>query len=172
MHVKCFIVVPLLVFCLLVLTDNNFSVVVEVNFERAELNGGDVLVYPTNSIPGIDGKTHYHGFSLLLKMAHCWMQDDPEAECYSSRVFTGNSVLIKMPAWPGRLGERDQYVQCQRAVAAMDNAIHDFAANKQERKFRYILLVFKNKGEKRDIVLSSKEINSDSGDQTKNLSLR
>ena len=54
----------------------------------------------------------------------------------------------------------------------MDNAIHDFAANKQERKFKYILLVFKNKGEKRDIVLSSKEINSDSGDQTKNLSLR
>jgi hypothetical protein len=49
------------------------------------------------------------------------------------------------------------------AVAAMDNAIHEYAANKQKRKFNYILLVFKNKGKKRDLVLSSKEIYYDPG---------
>ena len=46
----------------------------------------------------------------------------------------------------------------------MDNAIHDYDSHKQERKFKYMLLVFKNKGEKRDIVLSSKEIYKDSGE--------
>lgn len=46
----------------------------------------------------------------------------------------------------------------------MDNAIHNYAANKQKRKFKYILLVFKNKGEKRDLELSSKDIYSDWGE--------
>jgi hypothetical protein len=45
----------------------------------------------------------------------------------------------------------------------MDDVIHNYAANKQKRKFKYILLVFKNKGKKRDLVLSSKEIYSDLG---------
>jgi hypothetical protein len=49
-----------------ILTTRDFSVVIEVNVERSELNGGEVLVYLTNSIPGIGGKAHYHGFSLLL----------------------------------------------------------------------------------------------------------
>jgi hypothetical protein len=152
---------------LLVLTANNVSVVVEVNTERPELNGGDVLVYPTSSIPGIDGKSHYYGFSLLLQMDPRWVQDDSGVDCYTARVFTSNSVLIKMPAWPfSPLAERDQYATGfnESAVAAIDNAIHDFAANKQQRKFKYILLVFKNVGQKREILLSSKEINSDSGE--------
>jgi hypothetical protein len=138
-----------------------------VNIERPELNGGEVFVYPTSSIPGIDGKTHFYGYSLLLQMDPRWMQDDPEIDCYTARVFTSNSILIKKPAWPySPLQERDQYVSQfnASAVAAMDNAIHDFAANKQKRKFKYILLVFKNEGDKRDLVLSSKEIYKDSGE--------
>jgi hypothetical protein len=150
-----------------ILTTHDFSVVIEVNVERPELNGGEVLVYPTSSIPGIDGKAHYHGFSLLLQMDPRWMQEDPEADCYTARVFTSNLILIKEPAWPFLpIGERDQYARAfnASAVAAMDNAIHDYASNKQKRKFKYILLVFKNKGEKRDLDLSSKEIYSDSGE--------
>ena len=139
-----------------------------MNVERPELNGGKVLVYPTSSIPGIDGKAHYHGFSLLLQMDPRWMLDDTETDCYTARVFTSNSILIKKPAWPwSPLGARDQYVGHfnASAIAAMDNAIHDYAANKQKRKFKYILLVFKNKeGEKRDLVLSSKEIYAGSGE--------
>jgi hypothetical protein len=139
-----------------------------VNSERPELNGGEVLVYPTTSIPGVDGKSHYHGFSLMLQMDPRWMLDDTETDCYTARVFTSNSILIKKPAWPwSPLGARDQYVGHfnASAIAAMDNAIHDYAANKQKRKFKYILLVFKNKeGEKRDLVLSSKEIYAGSGE--------
>jgi hypothetical protein len=139
-----------------------------VNTERPELNGGDVLVYPTSSILGIDGKTHYHGFSLLLQMDPRWMKEDPEVDCYTARVFTSDSILIKKPAWPfSPISERDQFEGQfnDSAVAAMDNAIHDYAANKQKRKFKYILLVFKNTaGEKRDLVLSSKEIYADSGE--------
>ena len=138
-----------------------------MNSERPELNGGEVLVYPTTSIPGVDGKSHYHGFSLMLQMDPRWMLDDTETDCYTARVFTSNSILIKKPAWPwSPLGARDQFVGCftESAVAAMDNAIHDYAANKQKRKFKYILLVFKNKGEKWDLVLLSKDkIYSDLG---------
>jgi hypothetical protein len=47
---------------------HDLSVVIEVNVERPELNGGKVLIYPTSSIPGVDGKAHYHGFLLLLQM--------------------------------------------------------------------------------------------------------
>jgi hypothetical protein len=159
-------------FCFLlllpILTTNDFAVVIEVNTERPELNGGEVLVYPTSSIPGIDGKSHYHGFSIMLQMDPRWMMDDTEADCYTARVFTDNSILIKKPAWPwSPLGARDQYVGSfnASAVAAMDNAIHDYAAHKQESKFKFILLVFKNKeGKKRDMSLSTKEIFADSGD--------
>jgi hypothetical protein len=73
-----------------------------------------------------------------------------------------------MPVWPfSPLGERDQYATGfnPSAVAAIDNALHDFAANKKkQRKFKYILLVFKNVGQKQEILLSSKEINSDLGE--------
>jgi hypothetical protein len=52
-----------------------------VNTECPELNRGDVLVYPTSSIPGSeDSKTHYYGFLLLLQMDPSWMQEDPEAD--------------------------------------------------------------------------------------------
>ncbi len=95
------------------------------------------------------------------------MQENPEVECYTARVFTNNSVLIKKPAWPfSPLGERDQYARSfnASAVAAMDTAIHEYAPNRQARKFKSILLVFKNRGEKRELQLSSKEIYSDSGE--------
>jgi hypothetical protein len=121
-----------------------------INHKRFTLSV--LLVYPTSSIPGIDGKSHYFGFSLLLQMDPRSMQDNLEVDYYTARVFTSDLILIKKPAWPFLpLREREQYATHFNAstVAAMDNAIHNSAANKQQRKFKYIiLLVFKNKGKK------------------------
>jgi hypothetical protein len=129
-----------------------------VNVDRPELNREVVLVFQIKDVPGVDGKSHYDGFEMDV----CWVLEDPEVDMYKARIFSSNSVLLQVPAW-----SYSMLVNCDELDAtvtsnltnAMDDARHEYFANKQAQRFKQLLLTFP-----KGYVLSSKEIYDDSGE--------
>ena len=138
-----------------------YQVEIKVDVNRPELNR-EVLVFPIKDVPGIDGKSHYDGFEILHQLDARWVLDDLQVDMYKARIFSSNSVLLQVPAWSfSVLANRDEFdgVVTPNLTNAMDDARHEFFANKEARRFKQILLSFP-----KGYVLSSKEIYDDSGE--------
>lgn len=88
--------------------------------------------------------------------------DDLQVDMYKARIFSSNSVLLQVPAWSfSVLSNRDEFdgVVTPNLTNAMDDARHDFFANKEARKFKQIVLTFP-----KSYVLSAKDIYEDAGE--------
>jgi hypothetical protein len=132
-----------------------------VDVNRPELNR-EVLIFPVKDLPGIDGKSHYDGFQILHPLDVRWVLDDSEVEMYKARIFSSNSVLLQVPAWSySVMADRDEFAATvtPNLTNAMDNARHEFFANRVARRFKQILLTFP-----KGYVLSAKEIFDESGE--------
>jgi hypothetical protein len=132
-----------------------------VNVDRPELNR-EVYVFPIKDVPGVDEKSHFDGFAILHPLDVRWVLDDLQEDMHKARVFSSNSILLQVPAWSySVLTNRDEFdsVVTSNLTNAMDDARHDFFANKQARRFKQILLNFP-----KGYVLSAKEIYGDAGE--------
>jgi hypothetical protein len=138
-----------------------YEVEIKVDVNRPELNR-EVLVFPIKDVPGVDGKSHYDGFEILHQLDARWVMDDLQVDMYKARIFSSNSVLLQVPAWSfSVLSNRDEFdgVVTPNLTNAMDDARHDFFANKEARKFKQIVLTFP-----KSYVLSAKDIYEDAGE--------
>ena len=91
--------------------------------------------------------TFYEGHYIHLKVDKRWISHDTKKEYYNAKLFTKNSVLIRMPTADfDALYNRDSMSGLdQNEIDAMDNARHDFIeAEKAETNagFKYLLLKF------------------------------
>jgi hypothetical protein len=132
-----------------------------VNVDRPELNR-EVFVFQVKDVPGIDGKSHYDGFEILHPLDVRWVLDDDQEDMYKARIFSSNSILLQVPAWSySVLANHDEFdsIATSNLTNAMDDARHDFFANKEARRFKQILLNFPT-----GYVLSAKEIYADAGE--------
>lgn len=93
------------------------------------------------------------------------MIDELTISMYNARVFTNKLVLLQLPGWLySPLNDRAELVQhvTDNVTNAMNNACHGYFENKSKREWKYLLLDFPD-----DHKLSSKEINSDAGEDKK-----
>ena len=132
-----------------------------VNVDRPEDNG-EVMVLPTSNIPGIDKKSYYEGYFMIMGMDSRHIIDDSTKDHYKGRVFTNNSVLLSKPSFSYPLeNDRDEYEALlpPHLLDAVDNAVHGFNENRQARFYRHLLLEFPHGHD-----FTSKDIYEDAGD--------
>jgi hypothetical protein len=63
-----------------------------VDANRPKLNWD--LVFQIKDVLGINGKTYYDGFEMLHQLGVPWVLDG----MYKARLFSSNSVFLKIPA--------------------------------------------------------------------------
>jgi hypothetical protein len=134
---------------------------ITVNLNRPERNR-KVLVFPMKDIDGLDPGTQFTGYYIMYQIDIRHIADDASVEFYKGRVFTSNSVLLRLPSWPySVLHNRDEIALSVNATAcgALDDARHSFAQEKAAREWKYLVLDFPS-----DHQLSSKVIYDEAGD--------
>jgi hypothetical protein len=73
--------------------------IVEVDITRPERNGRLAGIFKVKDLCGLDGKTWYYGFTILLKIDIRYLLDMPGKNVYKARIRSHNSVLLTMPEW-------------------------------------------------------------------------
>eukprot|EP00980_Cylindrotheca_fusiformis_P020425 scaffold7476_cov68-Cylindrotheca_fusiformis.AAC.2 len=105
----------------------------------------DIAVVPTKDIPGIDGKSYYDGFLLLVKFDVQYLYDNPNEEMLEAHLISSDNVLLKVPAAPYTLMfEQTNFdADCPDFVkAAIQNARHVYMDNKEEWQYKYYVIQF------------------------------
>jgi hypothetical protein len=134
---------------------------IPVNIQRPERNR-EVLVFPTKDIDGLETGTQFTGHYMMHQIDIRHIADDPSVEFYKGRVFTSNSVLLRVPAFPySILHNRDEIAANVSATTsdALDDARHSFEQDKAGREWKYLVLDFPTNHE-----LSSKVVYKEAGD--------
>jgi hypothetical protein len=111
---------------------------------------------------GLEKGNQYYGYYIMYQMDIRHIVDDPSIEFYKARVFTSNSLLVKVPAWPySVLYNRDEILKnvSTTVTDGLDDARHVFFQNKAAREWKYLILDFP-----KDHELSSKLIYDEAGE--------
>jgi hypothetical protein len=139
-----------------------FAAQIIVNINHPERNR-EVLVFPLRDIEGLDqGTTRYYGYYIMHQIDIRHIADDPTVEFYNARVFTSNSLLLKVPAWPYSMLQNREEISAHVSTTvtdAIDDARHNFSQDKAAREWKYLVLDFPT-----DHHLSSKEIYDEAGE--------
>ena len=147
-----------------------------MNASNPECNG-PFLIYSIPDYVGVDTRTEYKGFYIILPIDSRFAEMDEEVNWYSAKVVGAKQILFQIPAWPYALwpkGQASAFLYTAIANEVADNikksmnaahAVFDDADTSvlESRKWRYYLLDFSNVkgiGE-----LSSKVLSDDAGDQ-------
>lgn len=137
---------------------------IDVNVDRPEDNR-EVTVFSLSDIPGVkDTAAHFFGHWITLPMDIRHVYDDEKTKWYKARLWSENSVLLSVPAFPysllhnreemSRSGKLPDYV-----VSGMDDGRHVYDERKASRKIKHMLLQFPE-----STRLTSSDIYEEAGD--------
>ena len=114
-------------------------------------------IYPISNIEGvIKTEKRYDGFNIQLKADIHWLKEDEEVEWYSMRVWKGDGILAKVPAYEHTLLHNKV---SNNVIDAMDDGHHYYEENKESRMWQYYFIEFPP-----GVTLSSKAIFAEAGD--------
>lgn len=106
---------------------------------------------------GVASGTQFTGYYIMYKIDIRHIADDRNVEFYKGRVFTNNSLLLRVPAFPYSIIHNREEMSLKNAAAdALDDARHSYEQNKAAREWKYLVLDFPT-----NHMLSSKVIYED-----------
>ena len=154
-----------------------FPAIVFANTDEPELNIGLEGVYPVQDLDGVDGKSWFHGFTVVQEIDIRWIldhkDDSEEPEPYKCRFVSHNCLEFTLPGPSYTLkNDRSVYEPFIPApvLGSIDHDNHRLAEDaslvtgipKNKRKSKKILLVFPD-----FVRLSAKEIYKHEDDEDK-----
>jgi hypothetical protein len=115
-------------------------------------------IFNIHDLPGLDGRTYYHGFCIMYEFDIRHADMDPTRDVFMARVWNTNSIIVTMPGWPfSLLHDRDLIAKELPACVrdGLDDALHKYTEPDQihMRESRTFLLQFED-----HVELSVKEI--------------
>ena len=147
------------------------------NTEEPELNIGFEGVFPVQDIDGVDGKSWFHGFTVVQEIDFRWIldhnEDSEEPDPYRCRFVSHNCLEFTLPG-PSYTLKNDrstyEYFLPAPVLGSIDHDNHRLAEDaslvsgipKHKRKTKKILLVFPD-----FVQLSAKEIYKHEDDEDK-----
>jgi hypothetical protein len=121
---------------------------ITVDTERPD-NNREVYVFPCSGLKGVNAykDREFDGYFIALPVDPRIILSEKKTNFYSCRVIHPNKVLLKMPSMHYALTNNDDRVQFNDVVPesvgkALDIRRNDFMAHYEERKFKYLVLIF------------------------------
>jgi hypothetical protein len=73
--------------------------VLDVDFSFHEKTS-PLIVYPVNELLGLDGKSYYKGYTIVVQVDPRWVYDDSNKEFFTARIWSSDSILVGIPSMP------------------------------------------------------------------------
>jgi hypothetical protein len=124
----------------------------------------ELFLFQLENMPGVlkAEDERYHGYSFHMRVDVRWAELDYTVEFYSARVWKDDAILFRIPSLPFTMVHNSDQM-CKDLPTyvknAIENALHNYNNDKENRQWKYILLQFPA-----GHTLSSKLVFADAGE--------